>query len=57
MLRYSVIFLVVAIAAALFGFTGIAADAAWIAQTLFFVFLALFLVMLVASFVREARVP
>jgi uncharacterized membrane protein YtjA (UPF0391 family) len=57
MMRYSVLFLVVAIVAALLGFTGIASSAAWIAQTLFFVFLALFLVMLIASFVQEARIP
>ena len=57
MLRYAIIFLVVAIGAALLGFTGIAAQAAWMAQTLFFVALALFLVMLIASFVQESRPP
>ena len=56
MLRYSVIFLVIAIVAALLGFSGVAATASWVAQTLFFVFLALFLLMLVASFVQETEI-
>lgn len=42
MLRYAIIFLLVAILAAIFGFGGIAADAVWIARVLCFVFLALF---------------
>jgi uncharacterized membrane protein YtjA (UPF0391 family) len=47
MLRWALLFLVVAIIAAVFGFTGIALDAAWIAKVLFVVFLILFLVSLV----------
>jgi uncharacterized membrane protein YtjA (UPF0391 family) len=47
MLRWTVIFLVVAIVAAIFGFGGIAASAAGIAKILFFVFVVLFLVSLV----------
>jgi uncharacterized membrane protein YtjA (UPF0391 family) len=46
MLNYAVVFLVIALVAALFGFGGIAAGAVSIAQTLFFVFL----VLAVASF-------
>ena len=42
MLNYAVIFLLVAIVAAVFGFGGIAADSAWIAKILFVVFLVLF---------------
>jgi uncharacterized membrane protein YtjA (UPF0391 family) len=49
MLRWSLIFLVVALVAALFGFTGIAAGAASIAKILFFVFLVLFVVALIAG--------
>jgi uncharacterized membrane protein YtjA (UPF0391 family) len=49
MLRWSLIFLVVALIAALFGFTGIAAGAASIAKILFFVFLVLFVVALIAG--------
>jgi len=44
MLRWSLIFLVVALVAALFGFTGIAASAAGISKVLFFIFIVLFLV-------------
>jgi uncharacterized membrane protein YtjA (UPF0391 family) len=39
MLRWTIIFLVVAIIAAIFGFGGIAASAAGIAKVLFFIFL------------------
>ena len=46
MLRWSFIFLVIAIIAGIFGFTGIAAGAAAIAKTLFFIFLAVWLVVL-----------
>lgn len=41
MLHYTVIFFVIALIAAVFGFTGIAAGATEIAKILFFVFLAI----------------
>jgi uncharacterized membrane protein YtjA (UPF0391 family) len=44
MLKWSAIFLLIAIVAAIFGFTGIAAGAAAIAKTLFFIFIILVLV-------------
>lgn len=47
MLRWSFIFLIVAIVAAIFGFTGIAQGAAAIAKVLFFIFIAIWLVMIV----------
>jgi uncharacterized membrane protein YtjA (UPF0391 family) len=47
MLRWAVIFLVIALVAALFGFTGIAATAAGIAKFLFFLFLALCLILFI----------
>lgn len=47
MLHYAVVFLVIALIAALFGFGGIAAGAVGIAKILFFVFIAL----AIASFV------
>jgi uncharacterized membrane protein YtjA (UPF0391 family) len=47
MLRLAVAFLVIALLAALFGFTDLAAGSAWIARILFFVFLVLFLLALV----------
>jgi uncharacterized membrane protein YtjA (UPF0391 family) len=57
MLRWSVIFLVVALVAAILGFGGIASAAAGIAKVLFFIFLALFIVSLVlgATAVRKGR--
>jgi uncharacterized membrane protein YtjA (UPF0391 family) len=53
MLRYAVIFFVVAIVAALFGFGGIAAGATEIAKILFFIFLILFIVSLVAGLIKR----
>ena len=47
MLRWAVVFLIVAIIAAVFGFGGIAAAATDIARILFFVFLVLFIVALI----------
>jgi uncharacterized membrane protein YtjA (UPF0391 family) len=46
MLRWALLFLVVAIIAAVFGFTGIAVAAADIAKIIFFIFLALFVIAL-----------
>jgi uncharacterized membrane protein YtjA (UPF0391 family) len=53
MLRWALIFLVVAVVAALFGFGGIAAAATDIARVLFFIFLVIFFVMLVLSLVSR----
>jgi uncharacterized membrane protein YtjA (UPF0391 family) len=47
MLRWAVIFFIIAIVAGLFGFGGIAATATGIAQILFYIFLVLFLISLV----------
>ncbi|HEY8512482.1 MAG TPA: DUF1328 family protein [Cyclobacteriaceae bacterium] len=47
MLRWALIFFVVAIIASLFGFGGIAEGAAAIAKVLFYIFLALFLLTLI----------
>jgi len=55
MLRWALLFLVVAIIAAVFGFGGIASASAGIAKLLFFVFLALFVVSLVMGLVRGRR--
>lgn len=46
MLRWAIIFLVIALVAALFGFGGIAGAATSIARILFFVFLVLFILSL-----------
>ena len=47
MLHYAGVFLLIALIAALLGFTGIAAGAVEIAKILFFVFLLLFVISLV----------
>ena len=47
MLKWALIFFIIAIVAALFGFTGIAAGAATIAKVLFFIAVAIFLIFLV----------
>jgi len=49
MLRWALIFLVIALVAALFGFGGIAAGASSIAKILFFVFIVLFLVSVIVG--------
>jgi len=54
MLHYAVVFLVIALIAALFGFGGIAAGAVEIAKVLFFIFLVLFVVSLVVGLFRRA---
>jgi uncharacterized membrane protein YtjA (UPF0391 family) len=47
MLRWTIIFLIIAIIAAVFGFGGIAAGAAGIAKVLFFIFIVLFIISLI----------
>jgi uncharacterized membrane protein YtjA (UPF0391 family) len=49
MLNYAWIFLVIAIIAAIFGFGGVAAASAGIAKTLFYVFLAIFVISLLVG--------
>ncbi len=46
MLRWAIIFFVIALIAAVFGFGGIAATASGIAQILFYIFLILFIIAL-----------
>jgi len=53
MLYWAIVFLVIAIVAAAFGFGGIAAGAASIAKILFFVFIVLFLIGLVLHLMRR----
>ena len=52
MLRWALIFLVVAILAGVFGFTDIAGAASSIAQILFFVFLVLLLISVVMHLLK-----
>ena len=55
MLRWAVTFLVLAIIAGLLGFGGIAAISTNIAQTLFIVFLVLFVASLLIGFINGKR--
>ncbi|MFW6027537.1 MAG: DUF1328 domain-containing protein [bacterium] len=57
MLTWAVVFLVLAIAAAVFGFGGLAGTLAGVAQILFFVFLALLIVTLVFRAMRGRSPP
>ena len=52
MLHYAVVFFVIALIAAVLGFGGIAAGAAGIAKTLFFVFIALAVISFVVNLIR-----
>ncbi len=54
MLYYAAVFFVIALIAALFGFTGLAAGAVGIAKVLFFVFVVLFALSLVFGLLRRA---
>lgn len=55
MLYWAVIFFIVAIVAAVFGFGGIASGATTVAQVLFFVFLVVFLASLLTGLGRRRR--
>jgi uncharacterized membrane protein YtjA (UPF0391 family) len=52
-LYWAITFFIIALAAALLGFTGISAGIAAIGKTFFFVFLVLFVVSLVASLLKR----
>jgi uncharacterized membrane protein YtjA (UPF0391 family) len=54
MLYWALMFLLIAILAAVFGFTGISFLAAGVAKVLFFLFLILFVISLVAHVSRRA---
>lgn len=54
MLRWALIFFVVALIAAVFSFGGLAAGAAGIAKLLFVLFLVVFVISLVMGLVRRA---
>lgn len=55
MLHYALVFFVIALIAALFGFGGIAAGAVEIAKIIFFIFLVLFAVSLIGGLIRRGK--
>jgi uncharacterized membrane protein YtjA (UPF0391 family) len=57
MLRWALIFLIIALVAALFGFTGIAVAAAGIAKFLFFLFLVICLIFFIFGISAGRRIP
>ena len=57
MLRWALAFFVIALIAAILGFGSIAGAASGIAVTLFWVFVALFLISLLVSLVTGKRTP
>ena len=57
MLRWAMAFLIIALIAALLGFGGVAGTASRIAVTLFWVFVALFVLSLLVSVVTGRRAP
>ncbi|HET9131461.1 MAG TPA: DUF1328 family protein [Terriglobia bacterium] len=56
MLKWAFIFFVVALVAAAFGFTGIAAGAATIAKILFYLLLGIFFILLIAGIILGQKV-
>jgi uncharacterized membrane protein YtjA (UPF0391 family) len=56
LLKWAAIFFIIALIAAAFGFGGIAAGAADIAKVLFYIFLAIFAVLLIAGLVVGRKV-
>jgi uncharacterized membrane protein YtjA (UPF0391 family) len=56
LLKWAAIFFVIALIAAAFGFTGIAAGAASIAKILFYLFLGIFVVFLIAGIIVGNKV-
>jgi len=55
MLKWALIFFIVSVVAGLFGFTGIAVGAAEVSKILFFIFLVLFAIFLVAGLLAVDR--
>jgi uncharacterized membrane protein YtjA (UPF0391 family) len=56
MLRWALIFLVIGLIAGVLGFTGVAGASIAIAKILFFIFIAIFLVLLIAGLTVANRV-
>jgi uncharacterized membrane protein YtjA (UPF0391 family) len=56
MLYWAIVFLIIALVAAVFGFGGIASAAVGIAKFLFFIFVVVFIVLLVMGLLRRRTV-
>lgn len=56
MLRWAVIFFVISMIAAFFGFTDVAAGAAEIAKVLFYIFVAVFVIFLVFGLTAAEKI-
>lgn len=56
MIKWAIVFALISIVAGVFGFTGIAADSAAVAKILFFIAIAIFLVLLVIGVVVGKKV-
>jgi uncharacterized membrane protein YtjA (UPF0391 family) len=56
LLKWAAIFFVIAIVAAAFGFTGVAEGATEVAKILFYIFLACFIVALIAGLLVAGKV-
>jgi len=56
MLRWALIFLVIGLIAGVLGFTGVAGTSIAIAKVLFFIFVAIFLVLMVAGLTVARKV-
>ena len=56
MIKWAIVFAIISIVAGLFGFTGLAADSAAVAKILFFIALAIFVVLLVLGLFVGRRV-
>jgi uncharacterized membrane protein YtjA (UPF0391 family) len=56
MLRWAILFLVIGLVAGLLGFTSVAGASIAIAKTLFFIFMVIFLVLLIAGLTMVRRV-
>jgi uncharacterized membrane protein YtjA (UPF0391 family) len=57
MLAFIALFLIIALIAGFLGFTGVYAAATGIAQILFYIFIALFLISLIVYLLRGKRPP
>jgi uncharacterized membrane protein YtjA (UPF0391 family) len=56
LLKWALIFLLISLVAALFGFTGLSVATADIARILFYIFLVIFVVLLILGLVASRRV-